>query len=154
MLTSTTTMDFFPPFCTVHLEIEQESCRFARYIIKLQHFVVLTLPRSVRNIHQRTEVRISNGDVLLSQAPDSAKLYSGPALGWNLIPNFSFLLLLTNLYSVLHLNGRRESNRRNRRTQLVPMHITTELIRSDIVQPQRSGYMDKGKRTSVTGEPR
>ena len=39
---------FFPTY-SFHLEIQRESCRFARNPIKLGHFLVLTLPRTVRN---------------------------------------------------------------------------------------------------------
>ena len=35
------------PVCTVHLEIETESCGFARNHIKLRRFVVLTQSRAV-----------------------------------------------------------------------------------------------------------
>ena len=48
----------FSPICTVHLEIEQKSCGFARNLIKLRRFVVLTHPRRARKIKQSTEIRI------------------------------------------------------------------------------------------------
>jgi len=53
---------------------------------------------------------------------------------------FAFITFATR---VGFLYGRRESNRRNRRTPLRPMHLTTKLwsinIGSDINQPQLSG---------------
>jgi len=48
------------------------------------------------------------------------------------------------------VNGRKESNQRTWRTSLSPMHMNTELwsfyIRSDIKQPQLSGYMHRTQR--------
>jgi len=63
-LTATTTVSFFFPVCTVHLEIEHKSYGFARNPTEFQCFVILTLPRRVRKINWSKEVRKSKFDVL------------------------------------------------------------------------------------------
>ena len=58
-LIARTKVNFFCPICTAHLEIDQESCGFARNPIKLRRFVVLTLSRRVQKVNLSIEVRMS-----------------------------------------------------------------------------------------------